>query len=92
MKVVFQLMDKKCRPSEVFADVGQIHPKTNQEGLADFVVQNREVADLSALGMARLLPQTLQQEILKLPVAVIDFTHSIVMPECSNDVSHILLC
>jgi len=34
MKVAFQLMDKESHPSRDFADMGQIHPKMNQEGLA----------------------------------------------------------
>ena len=34
MKVVFRLMDKECHSSGVVADVAQIHPKTNREGLA----------------------------------------------------------
>ena len=58
MKVVFQLTDKECQTIRVIADVGQIHPKTNREGLAHFVHKSR-ATDLSVPGMARLLLQIL---------------------------------
>jgi len=58
MKVVFQLTDKECHARRVIADVGQIHPKTNWEGLARSVQESR-ATDLSAPGMACLLPQIL---------------------------------
>jgi hypothetical protein len=52
-------MDKECHISGEIADMGQIHPKMSQEGRAHFVVDKRIAPDLSALGMARLLPQIL---------------------------------
>jgi hypothetical protein len=55
-KAASLLMDKECHSSGVIADVGQIHPKANREGLARFV-QKRRASELSAPGMARLLPQ-----------------------------------
>jgi len=58
MKVVFQLMDKECQTIQGIADVGQIHPKMNREGLVHSV-HKRRATDLSGLGMACLLPQIL---------------------------------
>ena len=52
-------MDKESHSSQVITDMGQIHPKMNWEGLAHYVVEKWRAADLSASGMACLLPQIL---------------------------------
>ena len=55
-------MEKECHPRGVIAD------ETNREGLACFVHKHEKRApDLSALGMARQLPQILSTRSLEIP-------------------------
>jgi hypothetical protein len=58
-------MGKGCQLSEVIAGMGQIHPKMNREGLARFVRKTGD-SNLSAPGMAHLLPQILSTRILEI--------------------------
>ena len=89
MKVVFQWMDKECPSGRVIADVGQIHPKTNREGLARFV-QKRRASDLLAQGMAHSLLKILLTRSPEIASGSNRFYTLDVLPECSNDISRIL--
>ena len=87
MKVVFQLTDKKCHTIRVIADVGRSTQKRIGKDwrLFLFGVEPQTCQCWEWLVYCRKL---FQQGILKL--LVIDFTHSIVMPERGNDVGHII--
>jgi len=90
MKVVFQSMDKVSHSSGVFADVAQVLLK-NESGRAGMFCRKEESSRLVSAGNGPcIVANSFQQEILKLPGAVIDFTHSTVMPERGDDISHIL--
>ena len=80
----------ECDSTRGIADVGQIHPRTNREGLTPFHHTNR-AADVSAPGMApALLPK-----LFPIPnhwtFNEIDFNHAIAALEYRNDVVHALL-